>query len=91
MPRRPCQVRQWEREFSQDPGGFCACWPGPFPDFLPLLGLCPTKKGKRQLRADCGVWEKAMSSIGPVPMIHPAARDSPPLGKSHFFLKENKN
>lgn len=81
-----CQVRQWELEFSWDHGPFFACGPAPFPDFLPLLGLCPTKKGKRQLRADCGVWEKTMSSAGPVPMIHPAARDSPPLGKSLFFF-----
>lgn len=27
-------------EFSWDLGPFCACRPGPFPDFLALLGLC---------------------------------------------------
>lgn len=89
---RPCQVREWKREFSWDRGLSVRVDQALFPYFLPLLGLCPTKKGKRQLRADRGVWGKATSSAGPVPGIHPAARDSPPLGKSHFFFfKENKN
>lgn len=62
------------------------CSPGPFPESLLPLGFCPTKKGKRQLRAAGGIWEKDVSSAGSVPIMHLVARDSLPLGKSLFFF-----